>query len=145
MALLVVLGALAVDPRTGLTLGGWAPLFALDPVETTAGRLVGPLVAIWFVIFVTPMFLWMPDERRSAIPISQSVRSGMNGLRKTISELRSDRKLSTFLIAYLLYSDGLITLIAFGGVYAAGLLGWGAIQLAGLGLALGLFAGLSSC
>lgn len=141
MALLVVLGALAGDPRTGLTLGGWAPLLALDPVETTAGRLVGPLVAIWFVIFVTPMFLWMPDEKRSAIPISRSLSSGINGLRSTISELRSDRKLSTFLIAYLLYSDGLITLIAFGGVYAAGLLGWGAIQLAGLGLALGLFAG----
>jgi UMF1 family MFS transporter len=141
MALLVVLGALAVDPRSGLTLGGWAPMFALDPVETTAGRLVGPLVAVWFAIFVTPMFLWMPDEKRSEAPLFRSIRNGLTGLRSTLAELRSDRKLSTFLIAYLLYSDGLITLVAFGGVYAAGLLGWGAIQLAALGLTLGLFAG----
>lgn len=140
-ALLVVLGALAVDPRTGLTLGGWPPLLALEPVESTAGRLVGPLVAIWFATFVLPMFLYMPDDKPSGRSMKEALRVGLSGLHVTIAKLRKDRKLSTFLLAYLLYSDGLITLIAFGGVYAAGLLDWGSIQLAGLGLALGVFAG----
>lgn len=139
--LLVVLGAFAVDPRTGVTLGGWAPLLGLHPVKTTAGRIVGPLVASWFAAFLIPMLMWMPDDARTERSLTSAVRSGLASLRNTASALRKDRKLSTFLLAYLLYSDGLITLIAFGGVYAAGLLGWGPIQLAGLGLALGLFAG----
>lgn len=139
--LVVVLGAFAVDPRTGLTLGGWPPLLDLRPVETTAGRMVGPMVAVWFAAFLIAMLVWMPDDPRSEQSLAAAVRSGFSSLRGTLSVLRQDRKLSTFLLAYLLYSDGLITLIAFGGVYAAGLLGWGPIQLAGVGVALGLIAG----
>ncbi|MFN3892758.1 MAG: MFS transporter [Beijerinckiaceae bacterium] len=137
-ALLVVLAALAVDPRTGLTLGGWPPLITLTPVETTAGRIVGPLVAVLFALAVIPMFIWMPDDRRSDRPLTHAARDGLRELRATVSVLRKERKLATFLMAYLLFSDGLITLVAFGGVYAAGLLGWGPIQLAGLGLVLGV-------
>lgn len=136
--LLLVLAVFAVDPRTGLTLGGWAPPFAMDTAQWPAGRLVGPLVAFWFALFVLPMFIWMPDDRRSEKPLTQAARNGLAGLRTTIRELRGDRKLKVFLTAYLLCSDGIITLIAFGGVYASGLLDWGPIQLAGLGVVLGV-------
>ena len=136
-ALLLVLAFLAVDPRTGLTLGGWAPPFA-DPAQWPAGRVVGPLAAFWFALFVLPMFIWMPDDARSDRPLRTVARAGLTNLRTTLRELRKDRKLSVFLVAYLLYSDGLITIIAFGGVYAAGLLDWGPIQLAGLGVVLGV-------
>ncbi|MDP2355625.1 MAG: MFS transporter [Beijerinckiaceae bacterium] len=137
-ALLVVLAALAIDPRTGLTIGGWAPAVSFDPPESTAGRMVGPLVAFWFTVFLIPMLLWMPDDRSCEKSFLSSARKGLKDLRTTIAELRKDRKQTTFLIAYLLFSDGLITLVSFGGVYAAGILGWGPIQLAGLGVVLGL-------
>jgi MFS transporter, UMF1 family len=137
-ALLVVLAALAIDPNTGLTLGGWIPALSFDPPGSTAGRMVGPLVAIWFALFLTPMLLWMPDDRSCEKPFLFSARKGLNDLRVTLFELRKDRKQSSFLLAYLFFSDGLITLVSFGGVYAAGILGWGAIELAVLGVVLGL-------
>jgi UMF1 family MFS transporter len=75
-ALLLVLAFLAVDPRTGLTLGGWAPPFT-DPAQWPAGRVVGPLVAVWFAVFVLPMFIWMPDDRRSDRPLGPAAPEGL--------------------------------------------------------------------
>ncbi len=137
-ALLVVLATLAIDPQTGLTLGGWSPAVSFDPPESTVGRMVGPLVALWFAFFLIPMLLWMPDDKSSEKAFLSSARKGLNDLRATLVELRKDRKQSSFLLAYLLFSDGLITLVSFGGIYAASILGWGPIQLAGLGVVLGL-------
>src|SRR5512139_2897747 len=61
LSLILVLGFLAADPGTGSTLFGLTPLFGLDPVTHQGDRITGPLAALWFVIFVLPMFLLTPD------------------------------------------------------------------------------------
>src|SRR3954469_17843565 len=60
LSLILVLGFLAASPETGRTLFGFPPLFGLDPVTHQGDRITGPLTGIWFVIFVTPMFLLTP-------------------------------------------------------------------------------------
>ncbi len=61
LSLILVLGFLAASPETGRTLFGFSPLFGLDPVTHQGDRITGPLTAIWFVVFVLPMFLLTPD------------------------------------------------------------------------------------
>ena len=61
LSLILVLGFLAANPDTGRTLFGLMPLFGLDPVTHQGDRITGPLTAIWFIIFVLPMFLLTPD------------------------------------------------------------------------------------
>src|SRR3954451_24460889 len=76
LSLILVLGFLAADPQTGRTLFGFMPLFGLDPVSHQGDRITGPLTAVWFIVFVLPMFLLTPDypARR---PVREALREGL--------------------------------------------------------------------
>ena len=76
LSLILVLGFLAANPETGRTLFGFMPLFGLDPVTHQGDRITGPLTAIWFIIFVTPMFLLTPDYP-SKLPVREALREGL--------------------------------------------------------------------
>ncbi len=137
ISLVIVLGFLAASPETGRTLFGLAPLFGLDPVTHQGDRITGPLTGIWFIIFVTPMFLFTPDypARR---PIGEAVREGLRGIKRTLGELPKQRNIATFLLANMIYTDGLVSLFAFGGIYAAGTFGWRTIQIGTFGILLAI-------
>jgi UMF1 family MFS transporter len=137
LSLILVLGFLAADPGTGRTLFGSTPLFGLDPVTHQGDRISGPLTGIWFIIFVLPMFLLTPDypaKRR----LRQALRVGLTDLRQTLAELPRQKSLATFLLANMIYTDGLVSLFAFGGIYAAGTFGWNTIQIGTFGILLAI-------
>src|SRR5436309_8769951 len=137
LSLILVLGFLAANPETGRTLFGLAPLFGLDPVSHQGDRITGPLTAVWFIIFVLPMFLLTPDypARR---PVRAALREGLTDLRRTLSELPKHRSMAAFLLANMVYTDGLVSLFAFGGIYAAGTFGWNTIQIGSFGILLAI-------
>ena len=137
MSLIVVLGFLAADPKTGRTLIGLAPLFGLDPATHEGTRAAGPLTALWFFVFVLPMFLFTPDQAPKR-PALAAVRQGFVELRQSLRDLPNDRMLLTFLIANMIYMDGLISLFSFGGIYAASTFGWNTIQIGTFGLILAI-------
>ena len=76
VSLILVLGFLAANPESGRTLFGFAPLFGLDPVTHQGDRITGPLTAIWFIIFVLPMFLFTPDYPAKR-PVRAALRAGL--------------------------------------------------------------------
>src|SRR5450631_809193 len=135
LSLILVLGFLAASPQTGRTLFGFAPLFGLDPVTHQGDRISGPLTGIWFIIFVLPMFLLTPDYP-ARLPVSSALRTGLSELRQTLAELPRQRSMATFLLANMIYTDGLVSLFAFGGIYAAGTFGWNTIQIGTFGIIL---------
>ncbi len=137
LSLILVLGFLAANPETGRTLFGFTPLFGLDPVTHQGDRITGPLTGIWFIIFVLPMFLLTPDypARR---PVSAALRLGLADLRRTLLELPKQKSLAAFLLANMIYTDGLVSLFAFGGIYAAGTFGWNTIQIGSFGIILAI-------
>lgn len=137
LSLILVLGFLAANPDTGRTLFGLAPLFGLDPVTHQGDRITGPLTAIWFVVFVTPMFLLTPDYPAKH-PLREALRTGLLELKATIGELPKRRSMLLFLIANMIYTDGLVSLFAFGGIYAAGTFGWHTIQIGSFGIMLAI-------
>lgn len=137
LSLILVLGFLAASPETGRTLFGFTPLFGLDPVTHQGDRISGPLSGIWFVVFVLPMFLLTPDypaKRR----IGDALREGLTGLQQTLAELPKQKSLAAFLLANMIYTDGLVSLFAFGGIYAAGTFGWNTIQIGSFGIILAI-------
>jgi UMF1 family MFS transporter len=135
VSLLLTLGFLAADPSTGQTLLGRTPLLGLDPSTFEGDRISGPLAAVWFAAFVTPMFLFTPDGR-GGVPLGRAARDGLARFRQTLREVRQHRNAALFLGANMIYLDGLIALFAFGGVYAAGVFGWSTTEVGIFGILL---------
>src|ERR1700730_12399728 len=137
LSLILVLGFLAANPETGRTLFGFMPLFGLDPGTHQGDRISGPLTGIWFIIFVLPMFLLTPDYPAKR-PVSAALRLGLIELRQTLGELPRRKSMAAFLLANMIYTDGLVSLFAFGGIYAAGTFGWNTIQIGTFGILLAI-------
>src|SRR3989440_7100941 len=137
LSLGLVLGFLAANPESGRTLFGLKPLFGLDPVTHQGDRITGPLTGIWFVIFVTPMFLLTPDYPAKR-PIREALRQGLSDLKRSLGELPKQKSLAAFLLANMIYTDGLVSLFAFGGIYAAGTFGWDTIRIGTFGIILAI-------
>jgi UMF1 family MFS transporter len=135
VSLVIVLGFLAADPRTGRTLLGFTPAFGLAPALHEGDRAAGPLTAIWFFIFVLPMFLFTPDHA-GRLPVGMAVHRGLASLAANLRGLRRHRDVALFLLANMIYADGLVALFAFGGIYAAGTFGWGTIEVGVFGILL---------
>src|SRR6266403_4141528 len=137
LSLILVLGLLAASPDTGRTLFGFMPLFGLDPVTHEGDRITGPLTGIRFIVFVLPMFLLTPDypaKRR----MGEALREGLTDLRQPLGELQKRKSMAAFLLANMIYTDGLVSLFAFGGIYAAGTFGWNTIQIGSFGIILAI-------
>jgi MFS transporter, UMF1 family len=137
LSLVLVLGFLAASPETGRTLFGFSPLLGLDPVTHQGDRITGPLTGIWFIVFVLPMFMLTPDypaRRRWR----EALHEGLTELRHTLAELPKQRSMAAFLLANMIYTDGLVSLFAFGGIYAAGTFGWNTIQIGTFGIILAI-------
>ncbi len=140
IALFVVLAA-SMPAMFGLAPTNDRPLFGLDPVSHELERLVGPASALWLALFVLPMFLFTPDSAGTRrLPLLEAARQGGRSLVKTVRELRHYRNAATYLIAFMLYNDGLAAIIAFGGVYASATFGWSTTTLGIFGIILTVFA-----
>lgn len=133
VSLVVTLGLMVGNPDTGLTLFGMAPILGLDPTAYEGDRASGPLTAIWYVVFVIPLFLFVPDAPRR-MGLGPAVLTGCRDLAGTISGLRRHANAARYLLARMVYADGLVALFAFGAIYAAGIFGWTSIELGLFGI-----------
>lgn len=123
-ALVIMLLLLAEGP-SGKTLIGLSPLFGLDPETREGTRSVGPLTAIWYAVFMVPFFLWVKEPRRKdAMGIGAAVREAWPELKATLAHLPQNRSLFAYLGSSMFYRDALNGMYTFGGIYAAGVLGW---------------------
>ncbi|MGH1480420.1 MAG: MFS transporter [Geminicoccales bacterium] len=120
------------------------PLFGLDKETAEHVRATGPLVALWLAVFSLPLFLFTPDQPRNAVSTGHAVREGLGRLRQTITHLGRYRQVAHFLLARMLYIDGLNTLFAFGGIYAAGSFGFELADVILFGILLNVTAGLGA-
>jgi UMF1 family MFS transporter len=132
VSLVVVLAFLAPAPGGERTLLGLAPAFGLDPAQGEPARATGPLAALWYLVFAAPLFLYVPDV--PARPLVGALRAGIADLTRTVRQARRHRSFFAFLLASMVYRDALVALFTFGGIYAAGVLGWGLFQLGIFGI-----------
>lgn len=124
----------------GLAASNDQPLFGLDAGSHELERLIGPASALWLAVFVIPMFLFTPDSARRSVSLLGAARDGGLALVHTVKRLGHFRNALLYLIAFMLYNDGLAAIIAFGGVYAAATFGWSTVTLGIFGIILTVFA-----
>jgi UMF1 family MFS transporter len=139
IALFIVL-AVSMPAMFGLAAANDQPLFGLDPATHELERLVGPASAVWLALFVIPMFLFTPDSAQRQLTLREAARQGGRSLVHTVMRLGRFRNALRYLIAFMLYNDGLAAIIAFGGIYAAAIFGWSTVTLGIFGIVLTVFA-----
>lgn len=141
IVLIAVIALFAASPETGTTLVGLEPLFGLDPVQGEDARATGPLSALWYLIFILPMFLFTPDSTpHKGMTLKRAVSDGLHELKGTIAEVRQKAGIIRFLIARMIYQDGVNALLALGGAFAAGMFGWSITEIGLFGIILNVVA-----
>ena len=117
-----------------------APWFGLS--KDAAVRATNLLVAAWYLTFALPLFLWVPERRAGRVRLD--VRGAFAELARTGRDIKRYGEVVKFLIARLVYNDGLVTVFAFGGIYAAGTFGMPLSEVILFGIALNVTAGLGA-
>ncbi|WP_159715834.1 MFS transporter [Geminicoccus flavidas] len=120
------------------------PAFGLDKETMAHVRIVGPLVALWLVLFSLPLFLTVRDRPGAALPDRRIVRASIRNLRASLQDVLRDRTLALFLLGAMLWADGLATLFALGGIYAAGTFGMSLAEVLRFGIVLNVTAGIGA-
>lgn len=143
VVLFSVLLLLAGDPVTGKTLIGITPLFGLDATQGEDARITGPYAALWYLVFILPMFLFTPDSAKG-VPLAAAVAESLGELKNTLRELKQRAGLLQFLLARMIYQDGVNGLLALGGTFAAGMFGWQTIEMGIYGILL-LVVAIGGC
>jgi UMF1 family MFS transporter len=89
------------------------------------------LVAIFFAVFASPLFISLRDEKKqggTAISLD-AIRRSVREVRHTVLHIMSYPDLARFLLAYFFYNDAILTVIAFSSIYAQNTLGFSTSEL----------------
>ena len=139
IVLIAVVALLAANPETGRTAIGIAPLFGLDATAGEDARITGPISALWYLVFILPMFFFTPDQSKG-LPIAAAVRAGISDLSAALRDLKHKPGILRFLVARMIYQDGVNGLLALGGTFAAGMFAWQTFELGIYGIILNVVA-----
>ncbi|EGB15241.1 major facilitator superfamily MFS_1 [Pseudodesulfovibrio mercurii] len=120
---------------------GW---FGIPREEALNVRAVMPLTALWYLVFCLPLFLFTPDAPSARLPLGRAVAGAVTQLRGSLRDLRNHRHIALFLLARMFYNDGLTTMFAFGGIYAAAAFGMDSSEVIVFGIGLNVTAGLGA-
>ncbi len=110
---------------------------------TWGARLSFLSVAIWWAVFSIPLFLHVPEPPAATAKLAPGenvVTVSFKRLWETLKDIRQYRELFKFLIAFLIYNDGIGTIIGVAAIYGAEL-GFGTLELI-LALLLVQFVGI---
>ena len=113
------------------------PILSLDKEKFEHIRIIGPFIGLWFIIFSFPSFIYIKEKRTKIKKINL-----LKNIKKTF--LSIEKTTFKFLISRMLYTDGLNTLFAFGGIYAATLFNMEFSEIILFGIALNISAGIGS-
>ncbi len=116
------------------------PWWGLDGAAHEHNRIVGPIAAVWYAIFVLPLFLFTPDRPSQKLKAGVAIRQGISTFGQTLRKAGRYGNILRFLIARMIYNDGLAAMYMFGGIYAAGTFGWSTGQTSAFVVILIVFA-----
>ncbi len=98
---------------------------------TWGARLSFLSVAIWWAVFSIPLFRFIPEPPAATARLAQGenvVIVSFKRLWATLMDIRRYRQLFKYLIAFLIYNDGIGTIIGVAAIYGAEL-GFGSVEL----------------
>ncbi len=124
-----------------------APVFGLSKALHETDRIVGPISGLWFVVFMLPLLLFVPDQLSRGLSRRAAIKEGVVRLGHTVMRARHFRNVGLYLISRMAFYDGMNAIFVFGGILAASTFHWRALEMAIYGIwatffaAFGAFAG----
>ena len=97
-------------------------LIALPLVGRELFDLTWLSVAVFFAAFSLPAFLGLPADQPGRMPIGKAAAEGFTGFGSLVKDVWELKDMRRFLLAYFIYTDGVMTTIYFSGIYASGTL-----------------------
>lgn len=129
-------GLLALGLCLLLFIGPSALVSGLDASRAQEVRATFLLTAAWYGLFILPLFIVLPDPKKKNLLKESFV--------DTFSAIRSHGNIVRFLVARMFFNDALMTLFAFGGVYAAATFNMSEQKILYFGLSLNVTAGIGA-
>jgi UMF1 family MFS transporter len=120
------------------------PWFGFTREQGEHIRATNLLVAAWFLLFSLPLFFFVHEDRSAVSPRGRVTRDAFLQLRRTFAQIRRYRQVLRFLLARLVYNDALVTIFAFGGIYAAETFGFTFVEVLTFGVVVNVTAGLGA-
>jgi UMF1 family MFS transporter len=101
------------------------PLIVIFDEGTLMVRLSLVITAVFFALAAIPLFLWLPERaRRQALPPGENYLSlAFKRLARTIRTAGNFREFVKFMVAFLVYNDGIIMALDFAAIIGAVLFG----------------------
>lgn len=116
------------------------PLFGLDPALHEPQRIVAPMAAVIFAIGALPLFFLTPDAPSTGTPVLRALRNGAGDLWRMVAGMRNYRDAAIFLGSRMFYVDGMTAVLIYTGIYATGVMKWGALEMLIYGIVLSTLA-----
>ncbi len=112
------------------------------PAQLASARLVPVVIAVYYAVAVIPTFLFLRERSRpQPLPPGQGYLTvGFRQLADTLRNVRRYRELVKLMIAFLVYNDGVVTVIYFAARYAKETIGFTADEVTLLFLAMNVVA-----
>lgn len=124
--------------------GDTEPFFGVTGADSMNIRASGPLIALWFAVFMIPLFIWTKDVERQPMGFLTALKAGTKQLLQSVREIKTHKNIALYLLASAVYRDGLVTLFAIGGVYAAGQFGMDFQEILIFAIGLNVTAGIGA-
>lgn len=121
------------------------PMFGLDKESGEYIRATNLLVAAWYALFSIPIFILVKEKKKDKLEVSRELfNRATRQFVNTFHEIRTFRQIFRLLVARIFYNDGLVTIIAFGAIYAVGTFGFSTQDTLIFGIVLNVSAGLGA-
>lgn len=113
--------------------------FGLDKAQAEHVRATMIFAGLWAFIFYIPLFLFVKSP-----PATPQEGRYLTQVKQAIQDARSIPDMIRFLIARMAFNDGLVTLFALGGIFAAKVFGFTQTEILIFAIALNISAGLGA-
>ena len=115
------------------------PALGIGREDAAHIRVTMIFAALWLCLFAAPLFLFV----KSPAPVADPAPLGVQ-LRNSLKTAMAIPGMTRFLLARMLFADGLVTLFAFGGIYAATVFGFSQTKVLVFGIILNITAGIGA-
>jgi UMF1 family MFS transporter len=101
------------------------------PDMAWGSRLAFLTVGIWWGVFAIPTFLYVRDKKDTVVKHVRYISHGFKSLADTLRKIQYFKELLKFLISFLIYNDGVQTVIVMAVIFGRDELGFGVLTLIG--------------
>lgn len=117
-----------------------SPLFGLDAAAHEPERVVALLAAGIFAIGALPLFFLTPDAPPTGVRPLKALGEGAAELWRMLKTVSRFKDAAVYLGSRMFFVDGMNGVLIYAGIYAVGVMKWGALEMLFYGILLSIFA-----